>query len=133
MDPRAGGELRGGQSAFFALAADRLKSWVRHQLWMAEDLGGGVTRRAVYQKAGRAKPGAAAQLPACLQHVSNWWLALLPFYGRREIPGAIPPSQLAMDVETRFGMLPNMFEINLLQDLFEMSLKCMDAGLKERK
>lgn len=99
---------------------------------MAEDLGGGVTRRAAYhqvrQATGGTRKGAEPppELPACLQHVSDWWSVLLPFYGRLDRLGTVSPSQLATDIEVRFGMAVNMFEINLLQDLLDISQEYMD-------
>jgi hypothetical protein len=132
MDPRTGGGICGGPRAFFVLAADRLKAWVRHQLWMTEDLGGGVSRGAAYEQVRRATGrsektiAASPALPACLRHVGDWWAVLLPLYGRLDQLGAVSPSQLAADIEIRFGIAPNMFEINLLQGLLDLSQDHMD-------
>ena len=139
MDPRAGGGICGGPRAFFVLAAGRLKAWIRHQLWLAEDLGGGVTRRAAYLQVRQATGGTDAGaepppvLPACLQHVSDWWSVLLPIYGRLDRLGAVSPSQLAADIEIRFGVIPNMFEINLLQEIFNLSQEYIDVTGREQK
>lgn len=137
MDPRAGRRFCGGPGAFFALAADRLKRWIRHQIRMAEDLGGGVSRRAAMDQVQRMTGGTGQgaepppEPPFCLRHVGDWWRELLPGLGRREQQETRSPVQLATEIEMKFGVRPNMFEINLLQDLLEIYLDKIIGGSGE--
>tara|TARA_R110002095_G_scaffold193609_1_gene171924 strand:- start:3724 stop:4008 length:285 start_codon:yes stop_codon:yes gene_type:complete len=59
----------------------------------------------------------SARLPDCLNHLWDWFIALLPVYAAKEV---VRPSQLAADIMARFGMRATGFEIGLFLDLLEL-------------
>lgn len=120
MDPRASGCLCGGSGQFFALAAARLKDWVRHQLWLKTDLGGGLLREDALQQAQKAGASVGASLqgppapPVFLLPLVEWLAALAPVYD----DAMLRPAMLAEDIRVRFGIEPNPRELSLLMELF---------------
>lgn len=106
---------------------------------MAEDLGGGVTRRMALTQARRATNDLhdptidPPPMPACLQHVSDWCLTLLPQYQRRGVVGAVSSAALVSEIEIQFGVTPNMFEINLLQEIFDLFSNTSSTSQRDRK
>jgi len=98
---------------------DRLLTWAEDQFWQQKQVNSqGTTQAKVLRqiektaglKLGRSPP----QLPSCVWHIWDWFMALLPSY-----QGADPsPARWRQDIQAFFGFDPKPWEIRLLISLF---------------